>query len=372
MAVDGTTPTGGSLSGLSGTDYAAAVNEEVAGNHGRSTFAITSVAGTNTITGTVSAITALAAGMSFWLVPAVTNAGAVTLNINSYGAVDVVDNGGNALESGHLVASSVYKLYYDGTEYKVTSPDIDRLSPNYQVFTSSGTWTKPAGCPDDALVIVEMWGAGGGGGSGSERAGGGGGGYRKVGLFRAGDLGSTETVTIGGGGTVGVAGGNSTFGSLLTAHGGGFGRPLSGTLGGGGGGGAGALGKGGDATGTGSGSAGAGGKMGGGGGGDGADNANDFGSPGSDAALENAGAGGGGGGGDNNQAGGDGGDSGYGGAGGGGLGDTGDPAGTGGSSALPNTEGDGGDGGVAGTPPGGGGGGGAAGARGECRVWTVM
>jgi hypothetical protein len=93
---------------------------------------------------------------------------------------------------------------------------------DFQIFTSSGTWTKPG---SGTTAFVQCWGAGGGGGRHDTACGGGGGAYAQ-GWFALSSLGATVTVTIGAGGAgqttnaAGGNGGNSTFGPHLTAAGG--------------------------------------------------------------------------------------------------------------------------------------------------------
>lgn len=109
-------------------------------------------------------------------------------------------------------------------------------APTVQIFTSSGTYTKPAGL---VAAIVEVCGGGGGGGgvasSSGLGAGGGGGGASTMRRLLASAIGATETVTIGAAGAGGDAtggdggaGGTSSFGSLVDAPGGGGGGGATG------------------------------------------------------------------------------------------------------------------------------------------------
>ena len=97
---------------------------------------------------------------------------------------------------------------------------------NMEVFTSSGTWTKPASVDK---VYVKVVGGGGGGECGTTRAGGGGGGGYSEGLIA---VTGNVTVTVGAAGISGTlgqsntAGGTSSFAgtSTIQATGGGAGR----------------------------------------------------------------------------------------------------------------------------------------------------
>lgn len=234
---------------------------------------------------------------------------------------------------------------------------------DYQVFTASGTWTKPSNLPADAIVWIQGWGAGGAGGrDNGTSAGGGGGGFSET-IVLASSLAATVAVTVAAspaGRTSdgnGANGGNSSFGSTLIAYGGSGGLQSGG--GGGGGGGAGGA----TTTST--------GGVAGGGNGGGT----------SGAAPGSFGIAGGGGGGraDGFTAGGDGGAAYFGGAGGGGSSILNGAGGVGGLSMLGGSGGNGSSGNstaTSGTAPAGGGGGtttgtSGAGGRGEIRVITI-
>jgi len=294
----------------------------------------------------------------------------VVLRVNGVDKT-VYDYGGVAPLIGQIAAGRTYAAEYSAASagWRILAPLVTGAIFDSQTYTSSGTWPKPAGISPTALVLIEGWGAGGGGGPDTRDGGGGGGGYARR-IMLASELGSTVAVTIGAGGTVGVAGGNTTFGSHLTAYGGGANPSGGSAIGEGGGGGGGALsaGSNGSAASGGAGgrpdggdagvagtSAGGSSAMGGGGGGGGSNFSGGTGYAGGDSYE---GGGGGGGGPD-----GKGGDSVFGGGGGGGSG-----SGVGGASKY---GGNGGNAGVAGSAPAGGGGRNAAGARGELRVRVV-
>lgn len=101
---------------------------------------LTSVAGTNTITATGAiSMTAYASGQCFRFIPANTNTGAATLNINSIGAKNIFANGA-ALIGNEIVASVPVTVIYDGTQFHISGP----LTQS----NGSPTWVAGGGTAD--------------------------------------------------------------------------------------------------------------------------------------------------------------------------------------------------------------------------------
>lgn len=216
------------LGDISGDDYMDQIADLLERLFGYATIPLASIGGTgDAITAAMPAgetATALTEAARFSLLCAAANSGPVTLNVASTGDVPVLSADGAALTGSELSAGHILVVEYRGSDFYIVS-DLPGggagASPfNWQEFTSSGTWPKPAGLNDDTPVRVRAWGAGGGGGaSGTEKGGGGGGAFVEA-VFRLGDLPSSVAVTIGAGGAAGSAGAATSFGALLTAAGG--------------------------------------------------------------------------------------------------------------------------------------------------------
>jgi len=191
-----------------------------------SVLPLTSVGGTaNAITADVDPempASGLVAGMKFSVTWASANtATAVTLNVDGSGAKDIVTASNGVLTVGQIAAGRRDIVEYDGTSYRLMTGGATQTDGASEVFEylSSDTWTNNYSA--GRLVFVELWGAGQGGKTSGPPIDGGDGGEYAWGLFRAGDLGATETIVVPSTTATGSNGGDCTFGSVLAAKGGG-------------------------------------------------------------------------------------------------------------------------------------------------------
>jgi len=162
-------PMGGfKLTGLA-AGSAAADSVRMSQLQGGAAAVLSGVTGTNTITSTANpTLTALATGQTWRLVPANTNTGATTLQIDSTAATNVFWNGA-ALIGGELRQNVPAEVFYDGTQYQLIGsaamanvyavPDVIRIQ-------SSGDRTKQfafniTGVPTAATVTMAIPATGG-------------------------------------------------------------------------------------------------------------------------------------------------------------------------------------------------------------------
>jgi hypothetical protein len=154
----------------------------------------------------------------------------VTANATEINKLDALSRGsliyGNSSGATAILTkgSADQVLTSDGTDIAWADAGGGGGFTSIQVFTSSGTWTKPAGITKVKIYAVGGGGGGGGSSSGYGSGGGGGGGGAATKLLDVTSI-ASETVTIGasgggGNGASGSAGGNTSFGSLVTANGG--------------------------------------------------------------------------------------------------------------------------------------------------------
>jgi hypothetical protein len=164
--------------------------------------------------------------------------GDISLTPNGAGRVNI---GTFPIVANQTVGSGQdgYVLTYDhaGLQLQLEAPATQTVTtPTIQTFTSSGTWTKPAGCTKVKVTVV---GGGGGGGCASGQdsdcnvaAGGGGAGGCAIEYIDV-SAESSVSVTVGSGGAGGASsgatgstGGTSSFGAFCSASGGGGGDGL--------------------------------------------------------------------------------------------------------------------------------------------------
>ncbi len=112
------------------------------------------------------AATAYAAGQIVTLKPANANTGAATVNVNSLGAVNIKLLDGNSPAANALLATGVYTLVYDGTDFIVLNPSLPAFTGDGGSGGASGLVPAPAAGDAAAGKVLGAnggWVANGGG-----------------------------------------------------------------------------------------------------------------------------------------------------------------------------------------------------------------
>lgn len=106
-------------------------------------YPLVTATGTNTYVATASPVpSAYSEGQRFNIKFTNANTGASTINLNSLGAVSIVKNGTEALESGDISAGQILLIQYDGTNMQIVGgvDGVDAIPIAEDVaFTPAGT-----------------------------------------------------------------------------------------------------------------------------------------------------------------------------------------------------------------------------------------
>jgi len=124
----------------------AATDSATVGQVQASTTKLITVAGTDTITGTMTpALTAYTAGQMFYFVAGGANTGAVTLNIDGLGSRNMTRHGSVALVAGDILSGEVSVVVYDGTRFQLLNPaSYTNLNVSGVLSLAAGTALLPS------------------------------------------------------------------------------------------------------------------------------------------------------------------------------------------------------------------------------------
>lgn len=176
-------------------------------------------------------------GFTITFIPGNANTGASTVNVNSIGSKSITTIDGAALSGGEINGNVTIRYNLSDDAFHIIQVGA---APLLQIFTSSGSYSKPDGLK--FIEVIVIGGGGGGGGVSGDNvsyyaaAGSGGGGGASIKRIFASALSISETITIGAGGSGGAAGANngsaggtSSFGAHCSATGGDGGSGKNGT-----------------------------------------------------------------------------------------------------------------------------------------------
>jgi hypothetical protein len=105
-------------------------------------------------------VAAYASGLTFGFIPANTNTGASTVNINALGAKSVSRLGGGALVAGDLPAGVIAILTYDGAKFQITGgggPDAAMMSVASVMEAEAGEANNVVITPSRAFAAIQAF-----------------------------------------------------------------------------------------------------------------------------------------------------------------------------------------------------------------------